>query len=90
MDEERAKGKEGHGDRAQQVRGMKEGKKRKIIEKEGKGETGRKKGEKGRKGVRERRAKMNVRKEDKKGREHETGSMEISMIREGRMRERGE
>ena len=37
MDEERAKGKEGHGDRAQQVRGMREGKKRKIIEKEGKG-----------------------------------------------------
>ena len=77
-------------DRAQQVRGMREGKKRKIIEKEGKGETGRRKGEKGRKGVRERRAKMDVRKEDKKGREHETGSMEISMIREGRMRERGE
>ena len=50
MDEERAKGKEGHGDRAQQVRGMREGKKRKIIEKEGKGETGRRKGEKGRKG----------------------------------------
>ena len=90
MDEERAKGKEGHGDRAQQVREMKEGKKRKIIEKEGKGETARRKGEKGRKGVRERRAKVDVRKEDKKGREHETGSMEISMIREGRMRERGE
>ena len=51
MDEERAKGKEGHGDRAQQVRGMREGKKRKIIEKEGKGENGkeerRKKEEKG-------------------------------------------
>ena len=35
--------------------------------------------------MRERRAKMDVRKEDKKGREHENGSMEISMIREGRM-----
>ena len=33
---------------------------------------------------------MDIQKEDKKGREHKTGSMEISMIREGRMGEREE